>query len=199
MVADLNRLERQMRFIVKIDRLKQVIRQSALVDGSRQENDAEHSWHIAVMAFLLAGYANSDVDILKVLKMTLIHDLVEIYAGDTFAYDEVNAKTQNDREAKAANRIFSILPEDQREELHSLWKEFDSKSTPEARFAVAIDKLQPLILSYNNRGWSWERHGVVRSQIVEEKRCIEEGSKKLWEVAQELIEASVSGGFLEDK
>ncbi|MFX1604231.1 MAG: HD domain-containing protein [Promethearchaeota archaeon] len=198
-MADPDRLERQMRFIVEIDRLKKVIRQSALADRSRQENDSEHSWHIAVMAFLLADYANSKVDILKVLKMTLIHDLVEIDAGDTFAYDEVNAKTQNDRETKAAKRVFGLLPEDQREELYSLWQEFDSKSTPEARFAVAIDKLQPLILSYNNRGWSWERHGVVKSQIVEEKRTIGEGSEKLWEVAQELIEASVSEGFLEDK
>lgn len=198
-MSDPDRFEKQMRFIVEIDRLKKVIRQSALVDRSRQENDSEHSWHIAVMAFLLADYANSDVDILKVLKMTLIHDLVEIDAGDTFAYDEVNAKTQNDRETKAAKRIFGLLPEDQREELYSLWEEFESKSTPEARFAVAIDKLQPLILSYNNRGWSWERHGVVRSQIVEEKRSIAEGSKKLWEVAQELIEASVSEGFLENK
>jgi len=151
------------------------------------------------MAFLLADYANSDVDILKVLKMTLIHDLVEIYAGDTFAYDEVNAKTQNDRETKAAKRIFGILPEDQREELYSLWEEFELMSTSEARFAAAIDKLQPLILSYNNRGWSWKRHGVVRSQIVESKRSMEDGSEKLWRFAQELIEASVSEGFLEDK
>jgi putative hydrolase of HD superfamily len=188
-----------MKFIVEIDRLKKVIRQSALVDGSRQENDSEHSWHIAVMAFLLSDYANSDVDILKVLKMVLIHDLVEIDAGDTFAYDEVNSKTQNDRETRAAKRIFGLLPEDQREELYSLWEEFESMSTPEARFAVAIDKLQPLILSYNNKGWSWERHGVVRSQIVEEKRSIAEGSKKLWDVAQEFIEASVSEGFLENK
>lgn len=198
-MADPDRLEKQMRFIVEIDRLKNVVRQSALVDRSRQENDSEHSWHIAVMAFLLADYANSDIDILKVLKMTLIHDLVEIDAGDTFAYDEVNARTQNDRETKAAKRVFGLLPGDQREELYSLWNEFESKSTPEARFAVAVDKLQPLILSYNNKGWSWERHGVVRSQIVGEKRVIAEGSKKLWEVAQELIEASVGEGFLEDK
>jgi putative hydrolase of HD superfamily len=195
----LDRLDKQMRFIVEIDRLKQVVRQSALVDGSRQENDSEHSWHIAVMAFLLADYANSDVDILKVLKMTLIHDLVEIYAGDTFAYDEVNAETQNNRETKAAKRIFGILPDDQREELYALWEEFESMSTPEARFAAAIDKLQPLILSYNNRGWSWKRHGVVKSQIVESKRSMGDGSETLWQFAQELIEASVGEGFLKDK
>jgi putative hydrolase of HD superfamily len=184
---------------VEIDKLKKIVRQSALVDRSRQENDSEHSWHIAVMAFLLSEYANADVDVLKVLKMTLIHDLVEIDAGDTFAYDKVNAKTQNDREARAARRVFGLLPEDQRDELHDLWEEFESMSTLEARFAVAIDRLQPLILSYNNRGWSWERHGVVKSQIVESKRSIGEGSEKLWQLAQELIEAAVGEGFLEDK
>ncbi|MHA2378907.1 MAG: HD domain-containing protein [Candidatus Thorarchaeota archaeon] len=198
-MADSERLEQQLRFIVEIDKLKKIVRQSALVDRSRQENDSEHSWHIAVMAFLLSEYANADVDVLKVLKMTLIHDLVEIDAGDTFAYDKVNAKTQNDREARAARRVFGLLPEDQRDELHDLWEEFESMSTLEARFAVAIDRLQPLILSYNNRGWSWERHGVVKSQIVESKRSIGEGSEKLWQLAQELIEAAVGEGFLEDK
>ncbi|MFQ5832908.1 MAG: HD family hydrolase [Candidatus Thorarchaeota archaeon] len=197
-MADLDRLDKQMRFIVEIDKLKQIDRQSALVDRSRQENDSEHSWHITIMAILLAEYANADIDLLKVLKMTLIHDLVEIDAGDTFAYDTENAKTQNDRETRAAKRIFGILPEDQREELYHLWEEFESMSTPEARFAVAIDRLQPLIQSYNNKGWSWERHGVVKSQIVESKRSIGEGSERLWLLAQDLIERAVGEGFLKD-
>jgi putative hydrolase of HD superfamily len=186
-----------MEFIVEIDKLKHIERQSALCDGTRQENDTEHSWHIAIMAMLLSEYANSiDIDILKVIKMLLIHDLIEIYAGDTYAYDLVGNKSKEKREKEAAKRIFGILPEDQNEDLFSLWEEFESMSTPEARFASALDKLQPLILSYNNKGWSWKKHGVASNQIIESKKDIVKGSENLWDYAKSLIQKSIDDGFL---
>jgi putative hydrolase of HD superfamily len=185
-----------MDFIVEIDKLKHVERQSALCDGTRQENDPEHSWHITLMALLLTEYTEPHIDLLKVVKMLLIHDLVEIYAGDTFAYDVVGNSTKEKREKESANRIFGILPEDQAEEMLSLWEEFESMSTTEARFASALDKLQPLILSYNNKGWSWKKHGVVSSQILESKKEIAKGSEDLWEYAKSLIQKSIDGGFL---
>ena len=191
------RFSKQMEFIVEIDKLKHIERQSALCDGTRQENDTEHSWHIALMAVLLSEYANSiDIDLLKVVKMLLIHDLVEIDAGDTFAYDLVGNSDKKQRERVAAKRIFGILPEDQNKELLSLWEEFESRATPEARFASALDKLQPLILSYNNKGWSWKKHGVVSNQIFESKKDITKGSENLWEYAKSLIQKSIDAGFL---
>ncbi len=196
-MEDRERFSKQIEFIVEIDKLKQIVRQSALCDGTRQENDSEHSWHIALMAILLSEYANSlDIDLLKVIKMLLIHDLVEIYAGDTFAYDKVGNMHKEKREREAAKRIFGILPEDQNEELLSLWEEFESMSTPEARFASALDKLQPLILSYNNKGWSWKKHGVASSQIIESKKDIAKGSEDLWEYTKRLIQKSIDEGFL---
>jgi putative hydrolase of HD superfamily len=185
-----------MEFIIEVDKLKQVERQSALCDGSRQENDSEHSWHISLMAILLTEYTNEEVDQLKVIKMLLIHDLVEIYAGDTFAYDDIGNSTKEKRERRAAKRIFSLLPEDQGEEMLSLWNEFEELATPEARFASALDKLQPLILSFNNKGWSWKKHGVVSSQIYESKRNMITGSADLWEYAKKLIQESIDSGFL---
>ena len=196
-MVDSERFSKQMEFIVEIDKLKHIERQSALCDGTRQENDSEHSWHIALMAVLLSEYANSiDVDMLKVVKMLLIHDLVEIDAGDTFAYDVIGNSDKAERERVAANRIFRILPDDQSEELLALWEEFESLSTPEARFASALDKLQPLILSFNNKGWSWKKHGVVSSQIVESKKEIVNGSENLWDYAKKLIQESIDAGFL---
>lgn len=186
-----------MEFIVEIDKLKHIERQSALCDGTRQENDSEHSWHIALMAILLSEYANSlDIDQLKVVKMLLIHDLVEIDAGDTFAYDVLGNKDKEKREREAANRIFGILPDDQKEEMLLLWEEFESLSTPEARFASALDKLQPLILSFNNKGWSWKKHSVTSSQIFESKKEMVNGSEDLWEYAKRLIQESIDEGFL---
>ena len=196
-MVDMERFSKQMDFIVEIDKLKHIERQSALCDGTRQENVTEHSWHISLMAILLTEYANNtDIDMLKVIKMLLIHDLVEIYAGDTFAYDAVGNSHKEKREKEAAKRIFGILPEDQNEELHSLWEEFESMSTPEARFASALDKLQPLILSHNNKGWSWKKHSIVSSQIVDSKKEISKGSEDLWEYAKKLIQKSIEAGFL---
>jgi len=195
-LEDNERFSKQIEFIVEVDKLKHVERQSALCDGTRQENDTEHSWHIAVMAMLLTEYANEKIDQLKVMKMLLVHDLVEIYAGDTFAYDMIGNSTKKKREREAAQRIFRLLPQDQAEELLEIWNEFESLSTPEARFASALDKLQPLILSVNNRGWSWKKHGVVSSQIYESKKGMSTGSEHLWEYAKKLIQESIEGGFL---
>jgi len=196
-LVDMDRFSKQIDFIVEIDKLKQIKRQSALCDASRQENVAEHSWHIALMAILLNEYANNiDIDILKVIKMLLIHDIVEIYAGDTFAYDPVRNSHKEKREREAAIQIFGLLPGDQKEEFHSLWKEYESMMTPEAQFASALDKLQPLILSHNNKGWSWKKHSIVSSQIVDSKRDISKGSEELWEYAKSLIQKSIDAGFL---
>jgi putative hydrolase of HD superfamily len=197
---DIERFSKQMEFIVEIDKLKKVIRQSALTDGSRQENDSEHSWHIATMAILLSEYSNvPNLDLLKVLKMLLIHDLVEIYAGDTFAYDVIGNSHKTKREQEAAKKIFGLLPDDQKEELHTLWQEFENEESPEARFAAAIDKLQPLILSFSNKGWSWTKHGVAGSQVLDSKKTIELGSDVLWEYAKELVQKSIKNGFLEEE
>jgi putative hydrolase of HD superfamily len=196
-LVDSERFTKQMEFIVEIDKLKHIERQSALCDGTRQENDSEHSWHIALMAILLSEYANSiNIDLLKVVKMLLIHDLVEIDAGDTFAYDVIRNSDKAKREKVSANRIFGILPDDQSKELLSLWEEFESFSTPEARFASALDKLQPLILSFNNKGWSWKKHGVSSSQIFRSKKEMVNGSEELWEYAKKLIQESIDAGFL---
>ncbi len=149
------------------------------------------------MAILLSEYANNvDINLLKVVKMLLIHDLVEIDAGDTFAYDITGNMHKEKREREAATRIFGILPEDQNKELLSLWEEFESMLTPEARFASALDKLQPLILSYNNKGWSWKKHGVASKQIIESKKNITKGSEDLWDYAKSLIRKSIDAGFL---
>jgi putative hydrolase of HD superfamily len=148
------------------------------------------------MAMFLSEYTEQDIDQLKVIKMLLIHDLVEIYAGDTFAYDVIGNSSKEKREREAANRIFGMLPSDQAKEMLTLWNEFESLSTPEAQFASALDKLQPLILSFNNKGWSWKKHGVVSSQIIESKKDIAKGSKELWEYTKRLIQESIDGGFL---
>ncbi|MFW9768493.1 MAG: HD domain-containing protein [Candidatus Thorarchaeota archaeon] len=195
-MEDNERFSKQIEFIVEVDKLKHVERQSALCDGTRQENDTEHSWHIALMSMLLLEYANEKVDQVKVMKMLLIHDLVEIYAGDTFAYDIVGNSSKEKREREAANKIFLLLPQDQAEEMLALWNEFESLSTPEARFASALDKLQPLILSVNNKGWSWKKHGIVSSQIYENKKEMAKGSEDLWEYAKKLIQESIDAGFL---
>jgi putative hydrolase of HD superfamily len=188
-----------MRFIAEIDKLKHIERQSALTDGTRQENVSEHSWHIAAMAVLLSEYSNTrDIDLLKVIKMLLIHDLVEIDAGDTFLYDVIGNSTKANREQDAAARIFGLLPDDQANEMFSLWEEYEAQESPEAKFAFAMDAIQPLILSFHNKGWSWKKHSVVKSQIVDKKEPLKIGSEDLWEYAQTLIAEAVDEGFLID-
>ena len=188
------RLEQQIDFIREIDKAKSIWRQTYISDGTRRENDAEHSWHMAVMAFLLSEHANSDIDVLKTIKMILIHDIVEIDAGDTYAYDEKAHETKKERECAAADRLFGILPKDQGELLRSLWDEFEANETPEARFAHSLDNLQPILLNDASDGLAWREHGVHSSQIYKRNEITELGSKTLWNYVDGLIKKNMDTG-----
>lgn len=193
---DAERLAKQIEFIVEIDRLKSIVRQTILTDGSRQEDSAEHSWHLAVMAIVLCEYAREPVDLSRVLKMVLIHDLVEIDAGDTYCHDEDGNKDKTERELKAADRIFNLLPKEQGEEFCLLWQEFEERKTPEARFAAALDRLQPLLNDFTAGGLMWKRHGIFDDQIYLRNSPIEEGAPRLWDYAAGLIRHAVREGWI---
>lgn len=197
METDHTRLHQQLQFIVEIDKLKHVLRQTLLIDKSRRENDAEHSWHLAMMAILLSEYAGEKVNLVRVLKMVLIHDLVEIDAGDTFCYDEPAIQTQTDREAAAADRLFGLLPMDQTDQLRSLWEEFEAKQSADARFATALDRLQPILHNYHTQGGTWKRAGVTIDKIRQRIAPIALGSPRLGEFAETLIQDALRQGFLE--
>lgn len=190
------RLEQQLEFIAEIDKLKGVVRQTPLIDRSRRENDAEHSWELAVMAIVLAEYAGSPVDLPRVVTMLLIHDIVEIDAGDTFLYDDEAATTKPAREQRAADRLFELLPNDQATELRALWDEFEDLKTPEARFAKALDRLQPLLHNYRARGGTWKEPGVNHARVTERKSVIGRGSPTLWAYAREVLQRAVKEGIL---
>ncbi|MBR1816999.1 MAG: HD domain-containing protein [Lachnospiraceae bacterium] len=192
------RLKKQMDFILEIDKSKEIIRQTYISNGSRKENDAEHSWHLAIMALLLAEYANEEIDVLRTMSMVLIHDLVEIDAGDTYAYDTAGYKTKRERELKAADRIFNILPKDQAEYMRGLWDEFEACKTPEARFANSLDKTQPLMLNDAQGGRSWREHGVSRSMVSKRNEHTADGASVLGEYVQEKIDKNVKNGNLID-
>ena len=189
------RLEKQFDFCREIDKEKFIGRQTYLSDGKRKENDAEHAWHMAIMAILLNEYANEEIDVLKTVTMLLIHDLVEIDAGDTYAYDEEGKKTKKEREERAAERIYGLLPQDQQEKLRRLWEEFEAWETPEAKFAHAMDNIQPIMLNAATDGRSWEEHGVHLSQILGRNQHTAEGSAVLWDYArQNFVQPSVESG-----
>ena len=190
----MTRLEQQMQFILEVDRLKQIVRQTYLSGADRKVNDAVHSWHLAMMACLLGEYANEKVDVLHVIKMVLIHDLVEIDAGDTYAYDQAGNETKRAREVLAADRIFGMLPKDQGAELRNLWEEFEAGKTPEAKFALALDKVQPILLNDCPGGRAWAELGVRLEQIQKRHARTPEGSKQLWEFCEALIERNVEKG-----
>lgn len=179
-----SRLQQQMNFILEIDKEKRIGRQTYLSDGERKENDAEHAWHLAIMTLLLAEHAREPIDVLKTVKMLLIHDIVEIDAGDTYAYDEEAKQTQADRELLAAKRIFGLLPADQGEDLMVLWREFEEQKTPEARFARTMDNLQPMMLNAATDGKAWVEHQVRIGQILKRNERTHEGSAELWEYAK---------------
>jgi len=192
------RLSSQIAFVVEIDKLKNVFRQTLLIDRTRRENSAEHSWHIAVLAILLSEYAQkSDIDVLRVVKMALIHDLVEIDAGDTYCYDEIGAQDQWEREEKAANRIFGILPADQAEELLDLWREFERGATAEAQFTAALDRVQPLINNYKTEGKMWREHGIKSDRVVKRNSAVNKGAPVLWDYTSQLIDDAVKRGMLQ--
>ncbi len=192
------RLKKQLDFVLEIDKVKNIYRQTYLADGNRKENDAEHSWHLALMAVLLSEYSNEPVDLSRVVPMVLAHDLVEIDAGDTYAYDAAGAATKEGRETKAADRIYGLLPEDQGKWLRELWDEFEACETPEAKFAHVLDNCQPLFLNDASDGRSWTEHGVKKSQIYKRNRRTGEGSREIWEYMQELIDKHIRLGHVID-
>lgn len=193
----MERIEQQAAFVVEIDKVKNIFRQTWLADGSRKENDAEHAWHAALMAVLLAEYSNEPIDILKVVKMLLLHDLVEIDAGDSYAYDEAAQATAHEREQKAADRIFGMLPKDQRQEFRGLWDEFEEYETPEAKFAHVMDNFQPLLLNDAADGKGWKEHQVKRANIEKRNRKTSKGSKRINEYIEQIIDRNIEKGNIE--
>lgn len=193
------RLKQQMDFLLEVDKEKNIFRQTHLSGGGRAENDAEHAWHMALMIYLLREYANQDFDPLKAMVMALIHDVVEIDAGDTYAYDDVGLATQQEREAKAAQRIFGLLPQDQRDEMLALFREFEDYETPEARFAHVLDNLQPLMLNHANNGGDWRAHQVKRSQIYRRNAKTAAGSQTLWAWMEDMVAENIKKGNIRDE
>lgn len=189
-----------MEFIVEVDKLKKITRQNYLADGARKENDAEHSWHLALMALVLCEHVRAEEkpDLLRVIKMALLHDLVEIDAGDTYCYDEKAGAGKRERELAAADRLFAILPPDQAREFRELWEEFEEQRTPEARFAAALDRLQPLTLNYIAGGKSWREHGITYSQVIKRNSSIGESSPALWKFTLEMIREAVRKGYIKE-
>lgn len=189
-------LLRQINFIKEIDKVKYIQRKTKLFNSDRNENDAEHSWHLAVMAIVLAEHSNEDIDVLKVVKMVLIHDIVEIDAGDTFIYDTQKDHANTDEERLAAHRIFGLLPKEQAEDMIAVWEEFKAGETKEAKFAKAMDRLEPLLQNTSNEGGTWNEFGVDYNKVYEKKKVIDNGSNTIWHYAEKLINDSVEKGIL---
>ena len=191
------RFRQQIDFILEADKLKNVARRTTLLDRSRQENSAEHSWHIALILLVLSEYADDDhLDLLQVIKLLLAHDLVEIDAGDTYCYDEIGGRDQKKRETEAADRIFNILPPDQIDAFRALWDEYEEQDTPESKFANALDRLQPFLHNYFTRGHTWQKYGIQKKQVLERMKPVDEGSHFLWAYVSRLIDNAVEKGYL---
>lgn len=194
----MDRFQQQIKFIVEIDKVKEIFRQTYLSHGKRKENDAEHSWHLALMACLLKEYANEEVDLARVIPMVLMHDLVEIDAGDTYAFDTDGAATQHEREAKAADRIFGLLPEDQKLWARELWEEFEAYESADAKFAHMLDNFQPMLLNDASDGKSWTEHQVKKSWIYKRNARTGQGSEKVWEYMQSIVQKHIEAGHVID-
>lgn len=193
----MERLEKQLALVTELDKLKSILRRTRIKSAEgRLENSGEHSWHVALMAILMEEHANAPVDICRVMKMLLIHDVVEIDAGDTFVYDTAASQEQAEKEIRAAERLFGMLPSDQEQELLALWHEFEAAQTDDAKYAKALDRLIPMLLNYHNNGQSWKEHGVSREQALTINKRIEFGSVTLWGKAKELIEEATEKGWL---
>lgn len=192
------RLNKQLAFALEIDKEKNIFRQTHLSGHGRNENDAEHAWHMAIMAYLLKEYANEEVDIAKVMLMCLIHDIVEIEAGDTYAYDNEGKKSQKAREDAAKEKLYSLLPEDQKQEFIALFDEFEASQTAEAKFAHAMDNLQPLLLNHSNNGGDWKEHQVTARQVYGRQTQTRQGSEKLFEVTDQMIQENIRKGNLKE-
>ena len=195
----MDRMKQQISFLMEIDKVKNIFRQTYLADGKRKENDAEHSWHLAIAAFLLKEYVAEDVDVMKVMIMVLIHDLVEIDAGDTYAYDAEGAKTKRAREVAAADRIFGMLPGDQGGSFRELWDEFEAYESDDAKFAHLLDNFQPLLLNHESNGKSWTEHHVKKSQIYKRNEKIKETSPEVWEWMKQIVEEHIALGHVIDE
>jgi len=191
-----DRLQLQLDFVMAVDDLKHVTRQTTLRADGRPENDAEHSWHLALMAIVLAEHAVGDIDLQRVLTMHIIHDIVEIIAGDTFIYDEAGQVSKDEREREAAKQLFGLLPQDQGDKLRGLWEEFEERTTADSRYAASLDRLQPLLLNYHGDSAAWLKHGIRKEQVVKRNQHIQEGAPPLWAFAQQLIDRAVSEGKL---
>jgi putative hydrolase of HD superfamily len=195
--AQQDRFRQQIEFILEVDKLKNVLRMTILMDRSRQENSAEHSWHIALTVLILSEYTkDSDVDLFRVMKILLIHDLIEIDAGDTYCYDDQGRQDQAQREKKAADRIFNLLPADQATALRELWDEFEERKTPESRFANALDRLQPFLHNYFTEGQTWQENNIKSAQVKSRMRPVDDGAPVLWNYVSSLIDDGVKKGFL---
>ncbi|MCQ9059457.1 HD domain-containing protein [Vibrio sp. 378] len=193
----MERLEKQLALVIELDKLKSILRRTRVKSAEgRLENSGEHSWHVALIAILMEEHANAPVDICRVMKMLLIHDVVEIDAGDTFVYDTAASQEQAEKEIRAAERLFGMLPSDQEQELLALWHEFEAAQTDDAKYAKALDRLIPMLLNYHNNGQSWKEHGVSREQALTINKRIEFGSVTLWDKAKELIEEATEKGWL---
>lgn len=193
------RLKRQIEFIVEVDKIKQICRKNFVIGGERHETDAEHSWHLAIMAIVLAEHVTSQqVDVLKVLKMVLIHDIVEIDAGDTYCFDQQAGLDKVERETKAAERLFGLLPCDQAQEFRTLWEEFEQRCSPEARLADALDRLQPLLLHYHTQGKSWQLNGITSDKVKERNKHTAAIAAELGRLVDEIIQDSIRQGYLKE-
>lgn len=196
---DKERFEKQRRFILEIDKEKEIFRQTHLSCKDRRENDSEHAWHMAIMTWLLSEYSNEKIDLLKTIMMVLTHDLVEIYAGDTYAYDAQGKASEKEREKRAADRIYSMLPKDQGNKLRALWEEFEAYESPEARFAHTMDNFQPMLLNDSNEGNDWLSHGIARSQVEKRNEKTGSGSQEIWEFMKTILDRHVKDGKLKDE
>ncbi|MDY0236049.1 MAG: HD domain-containing protein [Gudongella sp.] len=194
-----DRLLKDMEFIVELDKMKSILRQTSIIEEDRREDDAQHSWHISVMTMVLNEYANEEIDEKKVIKMLLIHDLVELYAGDTFCYDKKGNEDKRDRELMAADKIFGMLKEEKALEFRALWDEFEEMKTPEALFAASMDRLQPMLSNYHNGGGTWKKFGVDKEDIYKRIAPVKESSDKLWQFVEAMIEDAYNRGLIENK
>ena len=191
------RFAEQLQFLIEVDKMKTILRQTLLVDQSRRENDAEYSWHFALMAMILYEYADQNqVNLFRVLKMALIHDLVEVYAGDTFAYDEAGYETKESREKAAAQKLFGMLPGDQAKEIRELWEEFDTMETPDSKYAAAIDRLQPFVNNYLTEGYTWKKGNVTSDKVYKRMDMVKQGMPELWDFIEKTIQDSIDKGYL---
>jgi putative hydrolase of HD superfamily len=192
-----SRLRRQIDFILEIDRLKEITRRTYIASGKRRENTAEHSWHLAMLVMVLAEYAAEPIDAGHTMKLVLVHDIVEIDAGDTFAYDDLGNTSKAQREEDAAARIFGLLPDDQAAELRGLWDEFEARLTPEARFANVVDRLMPMLHNFTTDGKGWNENGVTIERVIERNRAVvEQGSPALWDYMEHLLKVAIAKGYL---